>query len=257
MKKIDLNAPAFGENAVKLEDVAPVTSETPTDAPQAKEEVESKEEEQRVPYSRFETVRQQKEDAIREAQEATERLRELEARQSRPTVDDSPYEEAIRNRVIKLYGDNDVSKEIIEIELSRQRQIEEAAERRALEAVRADRENEVTQVRQNENIIDMRIDDLAEALGRNLTAKEEEALLDVVDEYTPKNADGSYAGETIPFDKAWEIVEMRNAQKSASASKSREVPTFLSGTRTEGEPNTDTQKEWRGGWNNYQERFRN
>jgi hypothetical protein len=251
MEKIDLNAPAFGEKAVKLDEV---TSAIPAEASQAEEG--TSQEEQRVPYSRFETVRERAEQAERDAQEARERVMELESRPTR-TYDQSPYEDAIKSRIIKLYGDNDTSKEIIEIELNRQREIEEQAEQAALRAVRAERENEVSAIRQNEGIIDSRLESLSDYLGRDLTAKEEDALLDVVDEFTPKNSDGTYAGETISFDKAWEILETRGQVKATQTSRSREVPTFLSGNRTEGEPAVNTQGEWKRGWNNYQDRFNN
>ena len=55
--------------------------------------------------------------------------------------------------------------------------------------------------------IDARLDGLEKYLGRELTEDEEMAILDIVDEYTPKDKKGNYLVPLIPFDYAWKIYE--------------------------------------------------
>lgn len=58
--------------------------------------------------------------------------------------------------------------------------------------------------------IDRNLDALAKHIGRTLTEKEQEAVLDIVDEFMPKSEDGSYYWPLISFEKAWEVYELRN-----------------------------------------------
>ena len=62
---------------------------------------------------------------------------------------------------------------------------------------------------QNIAIIDERLDELAEMLGRQLTDEEQSAILDIVDEHTPTGKDGMYLYPLLPFDYAWQIYQLK------------------------------------------------
>ena len=70
--------------------------------------------------------------------------------------------------------------------------------------------DEDQRVKNNIEIIDQRFSDLGEMIGRELTEEEESAILDIVDDYTPKNKEGNYLCSLLPFDYAWEIYEAKN-----------------------------------------------
>ncbi|MEI6378096.1 MAG: hypothetical protein WCO55_00410 [Candidatus Falkowbacteria bacterium] len=57
--------------------------------------------------------------------------------------------------------------------------------------------------------IDKKLEELEELIGRDLKEFEESAILDIVDELTPKRADGKYIVDLLPFDYAWEIYKAR------------------------------------------------
>ncbi len=62
-------------------------------------------------------------------------------------------------------------------------------------------------IENNEAEIDRRFENLAAYVGRKLTEEEQEAILDIVDECTPKDGKGYYRGPLVPFDYAWKIYE--------------------------------------------------
>ncbi len=245
---IDMDAPAFGASAAKTED----TSETTTADVSQTESGESREqgtsaqesvvEEQRVPYSRFSKMRELAREAEARAEEAEARearyLESMRSREERGVSHEttSQYKGDLPGFWVKLYGDSEASREAYAYELQRQGQIREEARREAIEAVRDQSQTERRVIAANENEIDNRLDDLGSYLGRDLSPKEEDKLLDIIDEYTPKDADGMYAGDLISFDKAWEIYEMREGQSAAAGSRSRRQATALTSSRSEGEP---------------------
>lgn len=202
-------------------------------------------EEQRVPYSRFDKIRREKEEAIARAEELEKALSERQNYQPRyAEVELDPYEEAYARDIKRLYGDNEVSNEIINLNLRHQRMIEERAERKALEAIERKNYEETQAITQNENIIEQRLERLSDKLGRTLSEKEEEALLEIVDEYTPTGDDGRYAGEILSFEKAWEIHELRESQRAQSSKRSRSAATMAASSRSQGEPNgAETERD--------------
>lgn len=249
-----LNAPAFGEGSANpLGESA--SEKDPADVSQTERVGEKKEPatssadgdvpEQKVPYSRFKKAfdaRIEAEDAAREAEERYQDL--LRRQQYQPVSQETQsttYKGALPSYWVKLYGDSDIAREAYGYELERQAVTEERAEKRALESLRNERETESRAISENEGVIDNRIEDLSAQLGRDLSEKEELALLDIVDEYTPKDRDGNYAGDTIPFEKAWEILEMKQAQQSSSSRRTRSTAAALTGSRTEGEPGANAQ----------------
>lgn len=256
--KIDLDKPvnAYDAEGNLKEKPENISEESSPEVPQTKEkEVEKPEEkeedtEQRVPYSRFAKIRERAEQAERDAEEARELVRSIAQRRepSRETPVPSSYDEDYAREIKRLYGDTPVSDEIIAINLKHQRQTEERAERRALEAVERARNYETQVVNQNVNVIDQRLEALQDSLGRSLSEKEEQAVLDIVDEYTPTGEDGKYLGEFLPFDKAWEVYELRQQKQVMSSKKNRSAAVAASSSRSEGEPSAD-QAEVDKNWN--------
>lgn len=260
---IDLDTPAFGSEGA---------SEAPTDVSQTQRELGSDEEEvasstekpvveeeQKVPYSRFSSALNRAKEAEIEAAEARARYEELtRSRQEVTRVTEEPTGD-LPTYWVKLYGDSEPSKEAYKYELQRQEAIEERAEQRALQAMEQRQETESRALSQNESTIDSRIEDLSSELGRDLTPDEESSLLDIVDEYTPKNSDGSYlGGDTIPFDKAWEIYELKQASKGQATKKSRNAVANIVNSKTDGEPTgkTDNNKNFNPmDWNAYKKRI--
>lgn len=73
------------------------------------------------------------------------------------------------------------------------------------------RELEDRRVEKNIEIIDENLKYLAEYVGRELTDYEENFILDIIDEYTPKDANGNYLIDILPLDYAWEIYQAKRA----------------------------------------------
>jgi len=255
--KIDLNAPAFGAGSQNLNDL----KETPTSVeeqpvikvPEQEEQVES-EDETKVPYSRFKKFHDEAKQARAEANEWRAKAEQLESR--RPAYKEVEESDDMPSYWKELYGDSDASQKAWQI----QQRHEEEIERRAYEAgQRGARELESIQREQidfNVATIDDNFEDLSAYVGRNLTAKEQSAILDIVDDYTAKDNNGNYQGAIMPFDKAWEIYELKQGSAKSSQRKDRDSVAALSGTSSQGE--TEVQAEQaknfnplaRGSWRN-------
>lgn len=252
MSKVNLDAPAFGAEAEKINSES--TAETVTaEVSQTESEEKDQEQssssdtqevvEQKVPYSRFSEAVRLRREAEEAAEETRARLEELEEKlNSRESANSEPYEEAVRKRIIKLYGDNDTAKEIIEIELGHRRDIEAIAERKANEAYeRRQRESETAEVT-NQRAIERKLEDFQLNLGRELSPKEEEALLTIADEYTPTDEDGNYVGgQPISFDKAWSIYELQLEAQGKSSKEARKSATNATSARSQGEASTSAE----------------
>ena len=86
-------------------------------------------------------------------------------------------------------------------------------------------EQEELRVEKNLAEIDNKFEDLEEYVGRELTEDEKSNILDIVDEHTPKNKDGTFLTEILPFDYAWRIYV---------AKKDIELGEFLGGLEIDG-----------------------
>lgn len=271
MLKIDYDAPAFGPGSqaadgTSASETAPAEESLPkVEVKEVEESLTSPEEGdapvQKVPYSRFSKVLERATAAEEDAAEARQKYLELleernGQRESKPEEDSS---DPLLTSLIKLYGDTDVTKEIYKTELQRQAIMEDRAERKALEAVRNERQQESRALERNEQTIDTRLEALSETIGRNLTEAEELSLLEIVDDYTPKDDEGNYLGDTLSFDKAWEIHEMKQQSSSATSKKARSTATNLTSGRTEGEPSSTTEERNKNfdprDWNAYRRRI--
>ncbi len=238
--KFDLNKPAFGPDSEKISELMKEQEETPTEVSQPKEEIKEdevkstesvEEEEQKVPYSRFKKYHEKAREAEAEAESWRVKYEALkEPRESREV-----FNEDMSPEWKELYGDSEASQRAYKLDLQRQERIMERAREEALEAVRNERYEESNRTKENLEVIESNLEDLSAKVGRDLTKKEEEALLDIVDDYTPKDENGNYLGATIPFDKAWEIYELKRERTNAPKKQSRDSIASLNDTGTQGD----------------------
>jgi hypothetical protein len=73
--------------------------------------------------------------------------------------------------------------------------------------------DEKQQIEGNIAVIDIQLLGLQNMIGRELTEDEQSTILDIVDEYTPKDKDGNYLCRLLPFEYAWEIYEIKKRDK--------------------------------------------
>jgi hypothetical protein len=240
--KIDLDAVAYKN------DNAPVEVEEPSSSAE-----EAVVEESRVPYSRFKTAHERRLEAEEEARIANERYQELLNRQSRSS---SPIQDSGDDwdRWVAMHGDSEASKRAYDFDQQRLRKIEELAEQRALEAIDRREEYQTRAISSNIEKLDEDVEFLEDQIGRRLTPKEEETILDIRDEYTAKDRNGNYAGELLPIEKAWEILELT----SKRSNRSRDEVTSLTNSSTQGESLEERRERdtnWRpGNWTSYSNR---
>lgn len=245
--KIDLNAPAFGEGAQKIEETTEETVVEPV--VEAKEEVlEPSEEESKVPYSRFKKFHDRAIEAERERDEWRTRA------EIKPTIE---AQTELPDFWVKNYGSDENSQEAWKNQLRLNEQIKEEAKQEALEAVRNERYQEDQRTEENIETLDNHLELVAGAAGRDLNEKEESAILDIIDDYTPKDDNGNYMGAILSADKAWEIYELKQQATKGARTKTRDSIASLSGTQTRGEPTiTDKDASFNPlDWNSYQRRL--
>jgi len=244
MSNVDLNAP-FNmndrtptpvtitpvEEAPAPESVEEEAVVTPA-APAAEPEEEPNNEpvgENSVPYSRFKKFHEESKFYKEQAEfwkKQAENLNQPQVQQPQTNLPDW---------WVKLYGDSPESAEAWAIQSQANEQLKAEAREEAIKALTEQQAQEETRVEANLEYIDSSIDDLQGTLGRALTSKEESALLDIVDEYTPKDEDGNYLGPLIPFDKAWEIYELQTRATKAPSNQARDSVAALSGASSQGE----------------------
>ena len=252
----ELQDRAFGDEPVEeVSSEKDTAEESQTKSVEEKDvaasEPESVVEEQKVPYSRLKSVVERARLAEQRAEEATRRLDSLERNRSE-RANNEPYAEAISSRIKKLYGDNETSREIIEIEISHHKELEEIAERKAYEALDKRESMSKAEIESNERALESKLEDFSLQLGRELTDKEQQDLLEIADKYSATGEDGRYiSGEPLPFDRAWEIYEMKLASQGQSAKKTRSKATELTSSKSDGETNiesVDADKWYPGRW---------
>lgn len=263
MSKVDLNKPAFGPNSQKLNQLEEVKAapETSEEVKEEKEpEVEPKEsvveeeekDESKVPYSRFKKFHERALEAETKAREYESRLNELEARYKEKK--ESPtFSKEMPDYWKEMYGDSEASSKAWSIEQRRQEEIlemaEQRAEERAIRAMREERGSEERRLNENVQTIDSELERVSDKVGRDLTEKEQSALLDIVDDFTPKDEDGNYVGQTLPMEKAWEIYELKTQGAKIAKQNSRNAAAAPSSSGSEGGTNAgDKDKNWNPSW---------
>ncbi len=263
MSKIDLNAPAFGPGSVPAngEPIEAKPAESVEEAVKVEpneEVVEPKDnsveepEENKVPYSRFKKFH----DLATQNAEELQRVREQLEGLVRAKEVETPSE--VPDFWVKMYGDSEASKEAWSIQQQMNNQVKQEALETALQAVREERESESKHIEQNVAELDNQFEALSEFVGRDLTEKEQSAVLDIVDDFTPKDEDGNYQGAVMSFDKAWQIYEMKNNSAKVAKAEKRDGVAALTGSQTSGEPSAvaERNKNWNPlDWNSYKSRI--
>lgn len=212
------------EEETEVEEVVEKVTE-PVSEPTDEDSVADK---ARVPYSRFETVNER---AIR----AEERLKILEEQLKSSGKAESTEEMELPEEWVELYGDSDAAKRAYQLQQKSLERIQEQATERILKDIELRREEQQKAVEENVKAIEENIGKLEETLGRKLSDAEEAAILDIQDEWTPKDAEGNYLSPLIPAEKVYEIYTLR--QESANKDKiiARKKVVAVTGSGTESE----------------------
>lgn len=195
----------------------------------------------RVPYSRFESVNER---AIR----AEEELRILKESQQHGTVpaNDAPVQ--LPSYWVKLYGDSDASKEAFQLRQQELKETRQELYQSLREEMEQEREQEEARTEELVDDWSAQIDDFAATHKRKFTDTQTDALLDVMDELTPKDSKGNYLVEPISLlPQAVELYDLRQERASAKKKQSKQATTRLTAARGEGTLTTPSQ-EWDGNW---------
>lgn len=240
-----------GDTGIKTKieepEAEPVKPETPVEEDKAK-----------IPYSRFENVNRARREAEQEAERWRQRALELEENrfQSKP-----PVQEGVPSWWTRLYGDTEQTREAWNLYRENQPSLDpQAIREEAVRAYREEQEREQQTFQSNLATIDDGLEALSEYLGRPISEAEQSDLLDIVDEYTPKDDIGNYLGAPISFDKAWDIYEMKSKNASAPRKQSRDAVARATSSGSSGQPSSEQQerdKNYRSGvWGQWRERFK-
>lgn len=197
----------------------------------------------RIPYSRFESV-----NAARIEAETRLRLLEEEREEERLARASQPTDAGLPAYWVKLYGDSDASKEAYALRQQELKDMEEVVR----ENVRQSILEEQAQAEQHtEELVEdwsSQIDDFAATRKRKFSDADTDAILDVMDELTPKDNEGNYVVEPIQYlERAVELYDLRAEKANASKRVSKQQTTRLASAKGEGALITPT-KEWTGDW---------
>lgn len=251
MKEVNLDAPAFGPGSQKPEELVDEPIKPVGEEVKVKEEeapVVDPVEENKVPYSRFKKFH---DEAVQLRQEAAEWKAKAEA--IRPA--ERQVESEIPSFWKEMYGDSDASQRAWQIQSEQNEAMLQKARDEAKDAYRQERYEEIERQQKNVEAIDTGLETLKDFVGRDLTEKEQAAVLDIVDDFTPKGQDGSYNSNLFPFEKAWEIYELKSNAQKAPKKESRDNVAALTGRQTQGEPTINEKDkdfnpmDW-GAWRN-------
>lgn len=199
----------------------------------------------RIPYSRFETVNEAK---IR----AEERVKFLEEqlqanRDAQANDQGNPDSLAVPQEWTDLYGDNDTAREAYKTQLKLLDKLRDEATTKAIEEVERRQAAKQSEQAKNLELINQGLREAEAKLGRKLTDQEEAAILDIQDEFTPKDEQGYYLAPLIPAVKALEVLTLREGQTKADKALARRKVVSITGSPTEGEGSAHAFENYRPG----------
>jgi hypothetical protein len=223
---------------------------TPAEESQTKEEMEKEEseedskseekEEARIPYSRFETVNER---AIRAEQELQDLKAQYANQPSQPqaTGDMSP-------EWVELYGDSDASKRAWQLQQGMlEKSLSAIKDEAAKQAVASLQRVQSEQAQQEAKVVeDMEnaFTDFGAKNKRTFSDSEQSAILDIMDDFTPKNDDGKYIISPLSYlEKAVQFHDMQVAQASLSKKEARRKAVTLTSAGSEGEPSNNKSND--------------
>lgn len=205
-------------------------------------------EEKRVPYSRFKRKEEELEERDFMIKNLEERLSSLESNR----LESTPIENLdVPTEWVELYGDSDASKRAYKIQLQREAQLQETAVQKALQLFKEEAVQQENQLAYNENIIDENLEDLQGALGKKLSQQTQDDVLSIVDEFSPTGPDGKYIS-LFPFDKAYEIYQLRNSQAKQKTIQQRNQVADLTGANSN-EESESSESHFKRGWDTWRE----
>ena len=249
-EKIDLNAPAFGLGAQAAEVVDDAVAKPAqdevfvdkkgTDAPVGDNDQIVDDKPNTVKYSRFKVMHDRAIEAEREAEVWRARAEAFSQPKER---EESPLTGDVPAYWIELYGNSEASQKAWKIQQRANQELIAEAQQRAIDMVRQERVVEAEQVDENIDKLDNNFEELEALVERDLTDAEQSAVLDIVDEFSPKDNQGNYLGEILPFEKAWEVYEMRQEVAKAPHARSRDGVAALSGRQSQGEAGATNDRD--------------
>lgn len=242
----DPNAPAFGPNSQKPEDLQTPKVEEKKDAEPGEEavaestedkELETSDQESAVPYKRFKKFH----DQAKEFQAEAEKLRaeaEEWKRKASATEPAKTEEPSIPDYWKKLYGDSEESIEAWKIQEQANKSLIEQTRKEALEAIKEQSRLEAEREKQNVEKLESSLEALNDYAGKELSKSEQSAVLDIVEEYSSKDDDGNFTS-MIPFEKAYDIFNLKQQADKAPKVQSRNKVASINNAKTQGSPSDD------------------
>ncbi len=207
------------EEQIKPQVEEPVSASTEEDAVADKA---------RVPYSRFESVHER---AIR----AEERLKLLEEERASSKTSEVSTEIQLPEEWVELYGDSDAAKRAYGLQVKLNERLQEEATNKVLEQIKNKDKEEQEFISKNIEEIDNSLIELSNNLGRKLSETEESAILDIQDEFTPKDNDGKYIAPLLSPEKAFEIYSLRQEKAKVAKTQARNRVVSITSATSEGD----------------------
>ena len=182
----------------------------------------------RVPYSRFETVNER-------AIAAEAKLALLEEQATTKEKIASNEDISVPAEWVELYGDSDAAKRAYSLQMQSLERMREETITHTLEEIDKRQEAKQSEQEQNLEYIEDNLAKFQEKLGRDLTEAEESAILDIQDEFTPKDDKGNYIAPLLSADKAFEVYGLRTGNATAKKTIARRKVVAVTGSSSEGD----------------------
>jgi hypothetical protein len=235
--------PDSDEEEIAAETVAQVVEPTS----EAKvEETTVVEDTARVPYSRFETVH----DRAVKAETELALLKQQRETTPEPVV----FTGDLPKKWAELYGDNEASREAYGLYKAGIKEEFSTLKSELIQEVRREEASQEAQAEKTAEEWATAISDFGAKSNRKFTDNDESALLDVMDELTPKNEQGEYMISPITYLKqAVELHDLRNQKADFTKKEAKRRAATLAGERGEGEPGAASNEgHFRpGGWDSW------
>lgn len=199
-----------------------------------------------VPYRRFKKFH----DLAKEAQEDAEywQRRALQLEQTPAPQQQNGYQIPLSSTVEPVFSgpdwerfhalfagaDEEAVKSAYRMETQRMASVEQRAMERAISAFEERTNQQQEQMRSNVSQIDEGLEEAADILGRALTPDEEMALLDIQDEFSPKDRAGNILA-LMPVEKAVEIYQTRQTRTQSPRREARNAIAAMSSASAGGD----------------------
>lgn len=236
----DVATPVVVEPATESSPALEVETAAPTPTVTT-EEVEV--EEAKVPKSRFLTMHSR-------AVEAEKALLALQAERSQQTVEaqTEPETHELPDYWIEMFGDSEASQRAFVAEQQRLSTIEDKAAERAYQRLENREKDEEARTQEIIESFDSAFEELGIVTDKEFTDDEQVAILDIVEQYSPKDKEGKLLRDfLLPLDKAYEIYSVRTDAKTAEKKAARSQVASLTGARSEGSPTGSNTQSWQPG----------